>query len=87
MRQRNHVEEPMMKKLCCLGLILLSLLAFSACGSHQWSVTTNDGKEYTATSKPELDEDAKTYTFDDPQGNQVVLPQATVQEMKETPSK
>ncbi|MDK2956839.1 MAG: hypothetical protein PWQ57_2335 [Desulfovibrionales bacterium] len=76
----------MMKRLCCLCLMLFSLLVFSACSSHQWQVTTSDGKEYTAAGKPELDEDAKTYTFEDPQGNQVVLPQSVVQEMKEAPS-
>lgn len=72
-----------MKKLLSLLLILAAMAAFTACGSKNWHVTTDLGKEYTATSKPELDEDSKTYTFEDPQGNQVVLPQSSVREMKE----
>jgi hypothetical protein len=71
-----------MKKLLCA---LLAVLALSACfgGSSAWKVTTDQGKEYMAASKPELDEDTDTYTFENTQGEQVVLPRSLVREMRE----
>jgi hypothetical protein len=69
------------KALAILGLFA-ALTMLVACGTTYYTVTTNVGKSYTAVNEPKLDTKAKTYHFKDTNGNEVILNQDEVTEIK-----
>lgn len=57
------------------------VLALTACGSQRYFVVTEDYAVHIATSKPVVDPDADTITFEDENGDAVTLPRGDVKQM------
>lgn len=71
-----------MKVKLTLVALCLSLALLAGCGAPMHTITTSSGKQYVATDKLKYDEDSKTYTFTDIDGNTVILNQSDVLEIK-----
>ena len=67
-----------MQRLIAITCALLLLLSLAACGSKTYDVTTKGGKAYTSIGKPDFDKKAQTYTFTNPDGQEIILNQADV---------
>ena len=65
------------RTVCMLGVIR----ALTACGSQRYFVVTEDYAVHIATSKPVVDPDADTITFEDENGDAVTLPRGDVKQM------
>ncbi|MBU4566683.1 MAG: YgdI/YgdR family lipoprotein [Desulfarculus sp.] len=71
-----------MKKNLSMLCLFAALTLLTACGATYYTVTTNEGKSYTAVEEPKLNTQGKTYSFKDNNGHVVILNQSDVKEIK-----
>ena len=70
-----------MARLLTIAWLALALLG--GCSATYYQVATHGGQTYTAVGRPDYDEDAKTYTFEQTDGKKVILNQRDVKEIKQ----
>jgi len=70
-----------MKKIFVVLLVCLALLV--GCASAKYNILLRDGRQFKATSKPELDKKSGYYTYVDEDGKKVLLKEADVLKITE----
>jgi uncharacterized protein YlzI (FlbEa/FlbD family) len=71
----------MRKSLGLLCLLATLFMAF-ACASTNYRITTLSGEKYVSQEQPKYDDDSKTYTFKNLEGEKVILNQSEIKEIK-----
>lgn len=67
------------RAVCALMLALFLV----GCGSHRYVVVTEDYAVYTATTKPVIDPAENVVTFENENGDEVILPRDSIKKMQE----
>lgn len=69
----------MLKKI---ALLAFALVMFAACATSHYKITTLSGENYVSVGEPDYDEDSKTYSFKNLEGNKVILNQTQIKEIQ-----
>lgn len=72
-----------MKKFFTLALISGFVFLMAACGANHYTVVKKDGTTMTSVGEPDFSKESSSYSFEDPEGNKVILNREEVQEIQE----
>lgn len=76
-----------MKKLLAFSFIIGASFMLLSCGSTRYSVVKKDGTTVTSVGEPDFSKESSSYSFEDADGNKVILNREEVQEIKEQQEK
>lgn len=72
-----------MKRLFIITVFCSMLMLAAGCGATHHTITKSDGSTVVSVGEPKFSKDSKTYSFENLDGEQVILKREDVKEIRE----